>query len=203
MGVEVVRAGTRRWAGRLTACVMLTMASAAPGVVLAADSGFEGISWGATVAQLEASLDGKLAARECAEQERNQPELKRYARSCGPVIEDYRIDGISFVAFFGVRGADGPLQAIYLDRVATVTNEQIRAGQGSEYRYNRVKKVLMDRHGTPARVSETDDRPRDKPALLSTEWVTGDSTITLAEAIVSEKRGQQYYLSIIYAPVHQ
>ena len=49
--------------------------------------------------------------------------MNRYARACGPYIEDYTIDGISFVAFFGLRGIEGPLSAIYLDRAATVTNE--------------------------------------------------------------------------------
>ncbi len=167
---------------------------------LAAESGFEGIAWGATQAQLKAALGERLATRACPEEQQEEPELKRYARACGPYIEDYTIDGISFVAFFGLRGIEGPLSAIYLDRAATVTNEQIKAGKGAEFRYNRVKKVLAERHGRPERVSETSARPRDKPAVLLTEWVSGDTTITLTETIVSEARGQQYYLSVVYAP---
>lgn len=63
-----------------------------------------------------------------------------------------------------------------------------------------MKKVLAERHCRPERVSETSARPRDKPAVLLTEWVSGDTTITLTETIVSEARGQQYYLSVVCAP---
>ncbi|WP_164280683.1 hypothetical protein [Stenotrophomonas indicatrix] len=167
---------------------------------LAAESGFEGVAWGTTQAQLKEALGERLGTRACPEEQQEEPELNRYARACGPYIEDYTIDGISFVAFFGHRGIEGPLGAIYLDRAATVTNEQIKAGKGAEFRYNRVKKVLAERHGQPERVSETSARPRDKPAVLLTEWVSGDTTITLTETIVSEARGQQYYLSVVYAP---
>ncbi len=38
----------------------------------------------------------------------------------------------------GLRGIEGPLGAIYLDRAATVTNEQIRQVK-VRFRYNRVK----------------------------------------------------------------
>ncbi|AVJ32488.1 hypothetical protein CLM74_06725 [Stenotrophomonas sp. MYb57] len=167
---------------------------------LAAESGSEGVAWGATQAQLKEALGERLGTRACPEEQQEEPELKRYARACGSYIEDYTIDGISFVAFFGLRGIEGPLSAVYLDRAATVTNEQIKAGKGAEFRCNRVKKVLAERYGRPERVSETSARPRDKPAVLLTEWVRGDTTITLTETIVSEARGQQYYLSVVYAP---
>ena len=178
-----------------TTCLMLT-----PHPALAAESGFEGIGWGVTEAQLKEALGERLATRACPDEQRKELELRRYAKACGPYIEDYTIDGISFAAFFGVRGAEEPLGAIYLDRVATVTNDQIKEGKGAEFRYNRVKKVLAQRHGLPQTVNETSERPRDKPAVLRSEWVTGDTTITLTNTIVSEARGQQYYLSVVYAP---
>lgn len=192
----------RAFCSNLTLATTLAIASLAltSHPSLAAESGFEGVAWGATHARLKEALGERLGTRACPEEQQEEPELKRYARACGPYIEDYTIDGISFVAFFGLRGIEGPLSAIYLDRAATVTNEQIKAGKGAEFRYNRVKKVLAERHGRPERVSETSARLRDKPAVLLTEWVSGDTTITLTETIVSEARGQQYYLSVVYAP---
>ena len=192
----------RAFCSNLTLATTLAIASLAltSHPSLAAESGFEGVAWGATQARLKEALGERLATRACPEEQQEEPELKRYARACGPYIKDYTIDGISFVAFFGLRGIEGPLSAIYLDRAATVTNEQIKAGKGAEFRYNRVKKVLAERHGRPERVSETSARLRDKPAVLLTEWVSGDTTITLTETIVSEAPGQQYYVSVVYAP---
>lgn len=190
------RRGTS-WVGGLRTAMLLALT--APCVALAADSGFEGVPWGASEAQLRQALGEGVGTRTCP-QGKEEPDLRRYAKQCGPYFENYLIDGISFMAFFGIRTAEGPLQAIYLDRVATVTNEQIKAGQGSEYRYNRVKKVLTERHGAPVRVSETTERPRDRPAVLKVEWTTADSTITLTESIVSEARGQMYHLGLEYTP---
>lgn len=185
------------WVDGLRAAMLLTLA--APCMALAADSGFEGVPWGASEAQLRQALGKGVETRACPEG-REEPDLRRYAKQCGPYFENYLIDGISFMAFFGIRTGEGPLQAIYLDRVATVTNEQIKAGQGAEYRYDRVKKVLTERHGAPVRVSETAERPRDRPAVLKVEWTTADSTITLTESIVSEARGQMYHLGLEYTP---
>ncbi|MGG6343180.1 hypothetical protein ACQ5SA_08060 [Stenotrophomonas indicatrix] len=35
--------------------------------------------------------------------------------------------------------------------------------------------------------------------MLLAEWVSADPAITLTETIASDARGQQYYLSVVYA----
>ena len=174
------------------------------GTALAGASAFEGLPWGATEAEIRDRYGDKVKLSPCGDKEREEKVARSNVRACGsPIVEEYAIDGIAFLAFFNMGGPEHTLNTVYLDRVATVTNDQIKRGEGAELRYNRVKKVLTKRYGDPVEVSETKERPVAKPAILHSKWIVDGTVISLTDTIVSESRGQMYYLSVVYKPLSE
>ncbi|MGE8224815.1 MAG: hypothetical protein ACN6RK_03405 [Stenotrophomonas sp.] len=172
-------------------------------VALAAPSLFEGLQWGATEAQLREVFGDKLKLLPCSDAQRQAetgpPDRKGACDS--PYVEDYTIDGITFLAIFNMGGEGKTLNTIYLDRGATVTNAQIRKGEGAEFRYNRVKRVLAQRHGEPSEINETSRRPKNELVTLHVKWIIDDTVISMTNTIIPDPRGQMYYLGLVYKPL--
>lgn len=170
------------------------------GEVRANDLAFEALPWGATGENVRAAFGEKVKVQQCTTQQWKEQGDRPNARSCGSLyVDDYTIDGITFRAFFNMGGPGETLNTVYLDRVATVTNDQIRTGEGADYRYNRVKKVLTSRYGEPVEVDEPTQRK--KLAILSAKWAKDGTLITLIDTIIPDRRGQMYYLSVVYKPI--
>lgn len=172
------------------------------GAAMAAPSLFEGLEWGATEAQIRELFGDKVGLLPCSKEERELAAKASNGPSCNsPYVENYTIDGITFIVVFNMGGEGGTLNTIYLDRGATVTNEQIRKGEGAEFRYNRVKRVLTQRHGEPTDVNETTQRPKDRQVVLHTKWITDGTVISMTNTIIPDPRGQMYYLGLVYKPL--
>ena len=173
-----------------------------PGVVRATPSLFEGLQWGATQSQIREVFGDQLKLLPCSDAQRQAEADGGARRACdSPYVEDYTIDGITFLVVFNMAGEGQTLNTIYLDRGATVTNAQIRKGEGAEFRYNRVKRVLAQRHGEPGEVNETSRRPKDQPVVLHTKWIIDDTVISMTNTIIPDPRGQMYYLGLVYKPL--
>lgn len=197
--------GSRRCRGMAGALVAAVLALC-PMAAMSAPSLFEGLEWGASEARIREVLGPRVGTLPCTDAQRQQEAANGGFGDKGklcdsPYLEDYTIDGITFLAVFQMDGEGRGLSAIYLDRGATVTNEQIRKGEGAEFRYNRVKRVLTGRHGAPTDVNETTRRPKDAPVVLHVKWVTEDTVISMTETIHPDPRGQMYYLGLVYKPL--
>ncbi|WP_146095790.1 hypothetical protein [Xanthomonas arboricola] len=165
---------------------------------------FEGLPWGATVEQIRTVFGDKLKIKVCSEQEQQKRDARPNARACGgPYVEDYTIDGITFVAFFNMERASGALSAVYLDRVATVTNQQIKAGESARSRYDRVKTVMATRYGEPLEVKEPNPSSVRAPNILHVKWQADGTIISVTDTILPDPRGQMYYLGIVYKPASE
>ncbi len=187
---------------RMTKLLVGAALSLCTGAALAAPSLFDGLQWGATQAQIREVFGDQLKLLPCSDAQRQAEANGGARRACdSPYVEDYTIDGITFLVVFNMGGEGGTLNTIYLDRGATVTNAQIRKGEGAEFRYNRVKRVLAQRHGEPTEVNETSRRPKDQPVVLHVKWIIDDTVISMTNTIIPDPRGQMYYLGLVYKPL--
>ncbi|MCD9085225.1 hypothetical protein [Stenotrophomonas sp. SY1] len=187
---------------RLAGALAATLLGLCPAVAMAAPSLFEGLEWGADEARIRQVLGERVGNLPCTDEQRQAQAASGKGRACdSPYLEDYTIDGITFLAVFNMGGDAGTLNGIYLDRAATVTNAQIRKGEGAEFRYNRVKRVLTDRHGPPADLNETTRRPKDTPVVLHAKWIVQDTVVSMTNTIIPDPRGQMYYLGLVYKPL--
>lgn len=198
--------GILSWRCRGVARALLAGALAlSPLVAVAAPTLFEGLEWGAGEARIREVFGSQVGTLPCTEAERQKMAGDGAAgrgQICdSPYLENYTIDGITFFVLFKMGGEGGTLDTIYLDRSATVTNDQIRKGEGAEFRYNRVKQVLTRRHGAPTDVNETTRRPKDTPVVLHAKWIVQDSVISMTNTIIPDPRGQMYYLGLVYKPL--
>ena len=189
---------------RLLSTLFAAALSLCSGTVLAAPALFEGLQWGATEAQIRDVFADRLSLLSCTEKERLEQAARANARACdSPLLKDYTIDGITFMAFFNMGGDGGTLNTIYLDRVATVTNAQIKKGEAADFRYNRVKQQLSARHGAPSEVNEPSKWPKNTLSVLHSKWIVDDTVISVTNTIIPDPRGQMYYLGVVYKPLSE
>lgn len=187
--------------------VLAALFSATPALAIEAEptgsqSVFEGLPWGATEARIREVFGTRVAKKQCTDKEREAQAARPDAQQCdSPIVDDYTIDGITFRAFFKMGGPDGTLNGVRLDRVATVTNDQIKAGEGAEFRFNRVKAELVNRYGEPADAGKPQTISKSAPTVLGAKWSVDGTLVNLTDMVLPDKRGQMYFLSVVYTPI--
>lgn len=189
--------------GRMSLLLVLAILFpiAAASAIEAAPTGsqavFEGLPWGATEAQIREVFGSKVVRRKCTEKARPD------AQQCdSPIVDDYTIDGITFRASFNMGGPGSTLNRIRLDRVATVTNDQIKAGEGAEFRFNRVKAELVKRYGEPV-ASGKPQQVSKELTVFAVKWAIDGTVVSMTDMVMPDKRGQMYLLSVVYTPIDQ
>ncbi|GGD48365.1 hypothetical protein GCM10007235_20330 [Pseudoxanthomonas indica] len=165
---------------------------------------FEGLPWGATESQIREVFGSKLSKVQCTDTEKVSQAARPGAFQCdSPIVNDYTIDGITFRAYFNMGGPNDTLNEIRLDRVATVTNDQIKAGEGAEYRFNRVKAELVRRYGEPLGSGKSQKISNESLTVLAEKWVADKTVVSMTDTVIPDKRGQMYLLTVVYTPLDE